>query len=155
MHTLASTDAYDIIKKSNIKGRNMKITNKVKTLAAGGLGVGAMGLQAAPTFAAGKVRCPDGSNVNNLTDCKGIKENNLNSNDLMGTLNIIINVVIGIIGFVAVMVIILGGVQYTTSAGDSGKVKKAKDTIMYGIIGLVVALMAYSIVNFILSNVFK
>ena len=73
----------------------------------------------------------------------------------MGTLNIIINVVIGIIGFVAVMVIILGGVQYTTSAGDSGKVKKAKDTIMYGIIGLVVALMAYSIVNFILSNVFK
>ena len=79
MHTLASTDAYDIIKKSNIKGRNMKITNKVKTLAAGGLGVVAMGLQAAPTFAAGKVRCPDGSNVNNLTDCKGIKENNLKS----------------------------------------------------------------------------
>ena len=133
----------------------MKITNKVKTLAAGGLGVVAMGLQAAPTFAAGKVRCPDGSNVNNLTDCKGIKENNLNSNDLMGTLNIIINVVIGIIGFVAVMIIILGGVQYTTSAGDSGKVKKAKDTIMYGIIGLVVALMTYPIVNFILSNVFK
>ena len=133
----------------------MKITNKVKTLAAGGLGVVAMGLQAAPTFAAGKVRCPDGSNVNNLTDCKGIKEHNLNSNDLMWILNIIINVVIGIIGFVAVMVIILGGVQYTTSAGDSGKVKKAKDTIMYGIIGLVVALMAYSIVNFILSNVFK
>ena len=134
----------------------MKITNKVKTLAAGGLGVVAMGLQAAPTFAAsGKVRCPDGSSVNSLADCKVIKDNNLNSNDLMGTLNIIINVVIGIIGFVAVMVIILGGVQYTTSAGDSNKVKKAKDTIMYGIIGLVVALMAYSIVNFILSNVFK
>ena len=62
---------------------------------------------------------------------------------------------IGLIGFVAVIVIILGGVQYTTSAGDSSKVKKAKDTIMYGIIGLVIALMAYSIVNFILSNVFK
>lgn len=154
MHTLASTDAYDIIKKSNIKGRNMKITNKVKTLAAGGLGVVAMGLQAAPTFAAGKVRCPDGTETTDLTKCGAIK-NNLNSNDLMGTLNTIINVVIGIIGFVAVIVIIFGGVQYTTSAGDSGKVKKAKDTIMYGIIGLVVALMAYSIVNFILSNVFK
>ncbi len=155
MHTLASTDAYDIIKKSNIKGRNMKITNKVKTLAAGGLGVVAMGLQAAPTFAAsGKVRCPDGTENTDLSKCTTIK-NSLNSNDLMTTLNTIINVVIGIIGFVAVMVIILGGVQYTTSAGDSGKVKKAKDTIMYGIIGLVVALMAYSIVNFILSNVFK
>lgn len=156
MDTLVSMDAYDIIKKSNIKGRNMKITNKVKTLAAGGLGVVAMALQAAPTFAAGnKVRCPDGTSVNSLKDCPTLKDNNLNSNDLMTTLNTIINVVIGIIGFVAVMVIILGGVQYTTSAGDSNKVKKAKDTIMYGIIGLVVALMAYSIVNFILSNVFK
>ena len=154
MDSLASTDAYDIIKKSNIKGRNMKITNKVKTLAAGGLGVVAMGLQAAPTFAAGKIRCPDGTENTDLSKCTSIK-NSLNSNDLMDTLNTIINVVIGIIGFVAVMVIILGGVQYTTSAGDSGKVKKAKDTIMYGIIGLVVALMAYSIVNFILSNVFK
>ena len=160
MHTLASMDAYDIIKKSNIKGRNMKITNKVKTLAAGGLGVVAMGLQAAPTFATGtnnRIRCPDGTSANDLTGCPNISKstNNLNSNDLMTTLNTIINVVIGIIGFVAVMVIILGGVQYTTSAGDSGKVKKAKDTIMYGIIGLIVALMAYSIVNFILSNIFK
>ena len=132
----------------------MKITNKVKTLAAGGLGVVAMGLQAAPTFAAGKVRCPDGTEKADLSACPDLR-NTLNSNDLMTTLNTIINVVIGIIGFVAVMVIILGGVQYTTSAGDSGKVKKAKDTIMYGIIGLIVALMAYSIVNFILSNVFK
>jgi type IV secretory pathway VirB2 component (pilin) len=144
--------AYDIIKKSNIKGRNMKITNKVKTLVAGGLGVVAMALQSAPTFAA-KVRCPDGTEAKDLTNC-GTK-NSLNSNDLMTTLNTIINVVIGLIGFVAVIVIILGGVQYTTSAGDSSKVKKAKDTIMYGIIGLVIALMAYSIVNFILSNVFK
>ena len=135
----------------------MKITNKVKTLAAGGLGVVAIGLQAAPTFAAKNVRCPNGDPADDLTGCTDIAKsnNNLNSNNLMTTLNTIINVVIGIIGFVAVMVIILGGVQYTTSAGDSGKVKKAKDTIMYGIIGLIVALMAYSIVNFILSNIFK
>ena len=63
--------------------------------------------------------------------------------------------IIGVIGFIAVIVIILGGVQYTTSAGDSGKVKKAKDTIMYGIIGLVIALLAYSIVNFVLTSLFK
>jgi multisubunit Na+/H+ antiporter MnhB subunit len=51
-----------------------------------------------------------------------------------------------------VVVIILGGVQYTTSSGDPAKVKKAKDTILYGIIGLVVALLAYAIVNFVLSS---
>ena len=73
----------------------------------------------------------------------------------MGQANTIINVVIGVIGFVAVAFIIFGGFQYTTSAGDPGKVKKAKDTILYGIIGLVVAMLAYAIVNFVLSNVFK
>ena len=130
----------------------MKISNKIKTLAAGGLGVVAMALQSAPTFAA-KVRCPDGSEANDLTKC-GTK-NSLNSNDLMNTLNTIINVVIGLIGFVAVIVIILGGVQYTTSAGDSNKVKKAKDTIMYGVIGLVIALLAFAIVNFVVSSIFK
>jgi multisubunit Na+/H+ antiporter MnhB subunit len=57
-----------------------------------------------------------------------------------------------VLGFVAVVVIILGGVQYTTSSGDPAKVKKAKDTILYGIIGLVVALLAYAIVNFVLSS---
>ena len=136
----------------------MKISNKIKTLAAGGLGVVSMGLQALPVAATGqKVRCPDGKSVDDLTSCNNIgsSNNNLNSNNLMTTLNQIINVIIGIIGFIAVIVIILGGVQYTTSAGDSGKVKKAKDTIMYGIIGLVVALLAYYIVNFVLTSLFK
>ena len=43
--------------------------------------------------------------------------------------------------------------MYTTSSGDSAKVKKAKDTIMYGVIGLVIALLAFAIVNFVLSSV--
>ena len=73
----------------------------------------------------------------------------------MKQVNNIINVVIGVIGFVAVAFIIFGGIQYTTSAGDPGKVKKAKDTILYGIIGLVVAMLAYAIVNFVLSSAFK
>lgn len=136
----------------------MKISNKIKTLAAGGLGVVAMGLQSLPVAAeGGKVRCPDGKSVKNLTECDNIagSNNNLNNNNLMTTLNQIINVIIGVIGFVAVLVIILGGVQYTTSAGDSGKVKTAKNTIMYGIIGLVIALLAFSIVNFVLTNIFK
>lgn len=137
----------------------MKISNKIKTLAAGGLGVVAMGLQALPVAATGKIRCPNGetSSTGDLSGCKGISkgDNSLNDNNLMTTLNQIINVIIGVIGFIAVIVIILGGVQYTTSAGDSGKVKKAKDTIMYGIIGLVVALLAYSIVNFVLTSLFK
>ena len=74
--------------------------------------------------------------------------------DLMGTIQVIVNVALAVIGVLAVIMIILGGVQYTTSSGDAGKVKKAKDTIMYGIIGLVVALLAFAIVNFVLTNIF-
>ena len=77
----------------------------------------------------------------------------IKGSDLMETVQTIITVVLGVLGIVAVVVIILGGVQYVTSSGDPGKVKKAKDTIMYGIIGLLVALLAYAIVNFVLSSV--
>lgn len=67
----------------------------------------------------------------------------------------IINAVIGVLGIVAVIVIIIGGVQYMTSSGDAGKVKKAKDTILYGIIGLVVCVLAFAIVNFVISNIIQ
>ena len=49
--------------------------------------------------------------------------------------------------------IIIGGINYALSQGDPGKVKKAKDTILYGIIGLVVALLAFAIVQFVLSAI--
>lgn len=73
------------------------------------------------------------------------------SSDLNSIVKMIINAVIFIIGIIAVIMVILGGVTYATSQGDSGKVKKGKDTILYGIIGLVVALLAFAIVNFVLS----
>ena len=74
--------------------------------------------------------------------------------NLLGTANTIINVILGAVGFIAVVMIIIGGISYTTSAGDSARVKKAKDTILYGVIGLVIALLAFAIVNFVLTSVF-
>jgi hypothetical protein len=72
---------------------------------------------------------------------------------LMGTMTNIINIIIGIVGFITVLMIIIGGIMYATSAGDAGKVKKAKDTIMYGLIGLVIAILAFAIVNFVLGGI--
>lgn len=77
------------------------------------------------------------------------------SNDLQSTVVGIINAVIGVLGIVAVVVIILGGVQYMTSTGDAGKVKKAKDTILYGVIGLIICVLAFAIVNFVILNILK
>ena len=66
----------------------------------------------------------------------------------------IINAGIVVIGIVAVGAILLGAFRMQASQGDSAKVKKAKDTIMYGIIGLVVAILAFAIVNFVLTSIF-
>ncbi|HEY8992705.1 MAG TPA: hypothetical protein VIM37_02535 [Candidatus Microsaccharimonas sp.] len=61
----------------------------------------------------------------------------------------IVNVLLFIIGAIAVIMIIIGGIMYATSAGDAGQVTKAKNTILYAVVGLVVAFLAYAIVNFV------
>lgn len=63
----------------------------------------------------------------------------------------ILNVVIGMLAIVAVVFVVVGGVGYMTSAGDSTKLKKARDTILYAIIGLVICALAFGIVNFAVS----
>lgn len=73
--------------------------------------------------------------------------------DLTGNITNILNAIIGVLGIVAVVVIIIGGVGYMTSSGDAGKVKKAKDTILYGIIGLIVVALSFAIVNFVIGNI--
>lgn len=70
-----------------------------------------------------------------------------------GKLVDILNAVIGSLGIVAVIVVVIGGILYMTSSGDSSKVKKAKDTILYGIIGLVICALAFAIVNFVISKI--
>lgn len=60
---------------------------------------------------------------------------------------------LGILGALAVIMIIVGGIRYTTSNGDASRIKAAKDTIMYSVVGLVVALLAYAIVRFIVDNI--
>ena len=64
----------------------------------------------------------------------------------------IINVILTAAGIISVIVIIIGGISYTVSSGDQAKVKKAKDTILYAVIGLAVSIMSFAIVNFVLTR---
>lgn len=98
------------------------------------------------------VRCADGHSESDFANCFGDVE--IKDKDLNTTLNTAINVVIGIVGFLAVAIIILGGIGFVTSQGDTAKVTKARNTILYGVVGLVVALLAFAIVNFVLVNIF-
>lgn len=73
--------------------------------------------------------------------------------NLLDSVTGIINSVIAILGFVCVVVMIVGGVNYMTSAGDTNKVTKAKNTILYGLIGLVICVLSFAIVNFVINNI--
>ncbi len=64
----------------------------------------------------------------------------------------IVNILLFIIGAVAVIMLIIGGVRYTISGGKESEVKAAKDTILYAIIGIVVAFLAYAVVNWVLTS---
>ena len=63
------------------------------------------------------------------------------------------NILLYLLGAIAVIMIIYGGIRYVTSGGDSSSIKAAKDTILYSVIGLVVAILAYAIVNFVVTKI--
>lgn len=67
----------------------------------------------------------------------------------------ILNIVYIIAGMVAVIAIVIGGVRYTVSNGDSSGVQAAKNTIMYAVVGLVVVIAAAAITNFVIEGVTK
>ena len=119
--------------------------------------VGLTGLVSIPVFADNdKSTCTNICECDNVDD--GIKaasgcENAATSNTINNVIINILNGVLGLLAAVAVLVIVIGGVQYMTSAGDPGKTKKAKDTILYATIGLIIAALAAVIVNFVINLV--
>lgn len=86
------------------------------------------------------------TSVNNLASNTGAATN------LDAQIASIINILIGVIGVAAVIMLIIGGFRYVFSQGDEKSTKGAKDTILYAIIGIVVALLAFAIVNFVLGG---
>ena len=53
-----------------------------------------------------------------------------------------------VVGIMAVIMIIYSGIQYSMAAGDAGKLAKAKNSLIWSIVGLVVAVLAYAIISF-------
>lgn len=69
-----------------------------------------------------------------------------------GAFRQITNTILYIVGVIAVIMLIIGGIRYVVSGGDSKKVTDAKNTVLYAIIGLVIAVFAYAIVNFVITS---
>ncbi|NCU30607.1 hypothetical protein EOL73_02285 [Candidatus Saccharibacteria bacterium] len=112
----------------------------------GGVGIGA--ISANPALAAPR----------DVFQTGACKDSILCSTDdntkIMGVLSTVIKILFWVGAVVSVIMIIIGGILYMVAAGDPGKITKAKNTVLYSIIGLVVTLLAFSIVYFV-TDLFK
>ena len=111
-----------------------------------GLAVAVGGILAFASTPAGAINvfdeCPRGSDA---AVCQSRSDDGTN---LMKT---VIQTLIYIIGIISVIMIVIGGLNYTTSRGDSNKIQDAKNTILYSVIGLAVAILSFGIVNFVID----
>lgn len=71
--------------------------------------------------------------------------------DLKGIVKTILNFFLGFLGFVATIMVIYGGVLYVTSAGNDENVAKAKKILMYAIVGILIILVSFALINTILG----
>lgn len=69
-----------------------------------------------------------------------------------GIFKTVTDVLLFILGAVSVIMIIIGGLRYVISGGNSSNVTAAKNTILYAIVGVIIALLSYAIINFVLGS---
>lgn len=98
----------------------------------------------------------------NTAQCQGLKDvagdtecssNAAGTVTLTGKVGDVINTLFLVAGAIAVIIIIVAGIRYITSTGDSSRVQTAKDALLYAVIGLVVVILARMIVGFVIGQI--
>lgn len=69
-----------------------------------------------------------------------------------GLIKTVVNVLLWAVGILSVIMIIFSGFRYITSAGDASKTKSARSTLIYSVVGLIVAIMAWAIINMVINR---
>jgi cytochrome bd-type quinol oxidase subunit 2 len=92
-----------------------------------------------------------GANLDFGTDCQGTGNEEAGA-DINNLVTRVINIISLVVGVIAVIMIIVGGLKYITSQGESAGVTSAKNTIMYAIVGLIVVALAQVIVRFVVNR---
>ena len=65
----------------------------------------------------------------------------------------VINSIMGLVGSIALLMFIYGGITWMTSAGNSDAVKKGREIVVWAVIGLAVIFLSYGLVKFLLLNI--
>ena len=122
--------------------------NKLKLILAGLLVVPTVALAVSPAASAES----DFTLTNGVSSARGegVSET---ASDPQTLVKQFVNIFLFAVGALSVIMLTWGGIRYTTSAGDSNKVQAAKNTVLYAIVGLVVAILAYAIVNMVIGKI--
>jgi small-conductance mechanosensitive channel len=119
--------------------------NKLKTMVAALLMITAVFTVLSPALPAYAQSPLEGVCATN-SDSPVCKRSSESSDNFVSNL---VNTLLFIVAMLAVLGIIIGGIYYVTSAGGSSNVTKAKNTILYSVIGLLVSVLAFAIVRFV------
>lgn len=65
----------------------------------------------------------------------------------------LISVVLGLVGSIALLMFIYGGVVWMTSAGAADRVKKGREAILWSVIGMAVIFASYGLTTFLINNI--
>ncbi len=112
--------------------------------------IGSSSLVATPSVAA--------LTANQEAVCKSIgagkdcDKNDSGGTDINRVIKTVIKIMSGLVGVLAVIMIIISGFKYVTAAGDSAKITSAKHTLVYAIVGLIIVALAQVIVKFVLNK---
>ena len=136
-----------------MKGSYMK---RIKQMLSATLVVPALvlgvGLFALPAHAAFDKGLSDGAGSAQGKDQQGDAASLFGDGGQGGIFRTITNVLLFLIGAISVIMLIVGGIRYVVSGGDSTAVQNAKNTILYAIVGVVVAILAFAVVNFVIES---
>ena len=108
---------------------------------------GASVLSTASLSGSASAQISEGINTATTSEMKGKSIDGDN-----GLVKTVVNVLLWAVGILSVIMIIFSGFRYITSAGDASKTKSAQSTLTYSVVGLIVAIMAYAIVNMVTNR---
>ncbi|MCJ1964747.1 hypothetical protein [Candidatus Nanosynbacter sp. TM7-057] len=124
----------------------MKIFTKILT--AGILMIGLLGVFTPAVSAANGIDICSNGNENSVY-CKNKSSGETQVNGIIKT---IVEVLLTAVGAISIIMIVIGGIMFALSSGDAQKAAKARNTVLYAVVGLAVSLFASAIVNFVFNR---
>jgi uncharacterized membrane protein len=110
-----------------------------------------IGLMSVLSTTAVFAQCDDPTSIEAGVNCAGDAFGE-DKSDLNTVVQTVINTMLFVIGILSVIMLIVGGIRYVVSGGNQSSVEAARNTILYAIVGLVIAFVSWGVVNFVVQS---